>query len=95
MNSKLTYVAPVILAAVLSLPSFGASFIPPRRLVTVGGQGVSKKGDALPPLRYTYPVHREEWRREGLQMSVYDRPRRNLDIGRADRRMFFRDYVDR
>jgi len=53
------------------------------------------KRAALPTLRYTYPVHREEWRDEGLESRVFDRPRRNLDIGRGDRRSFFGDYVDR
>jgi hypothetical protein len=52
------------------------------------------KRAALPTLRYTYPVHREEWRDEGLERA-FDRPRRNLDIGRGDRRSFFEDYVDR
>ncbi len=47
--------------------------------------------NALPIRRYTYPVHREEWRREGLELRMFDRPRRNLDIGRGERARFFQD----
>jgi hypothetical protein len=46
---------------------------------------------ALSIRRYTYPVHREEWRREGLELRAFDRPRRNLDIGRGERVRFFQN----
>ena len=49
----------------------------------------------LPTLHHTYPLHREEWRREGLELRAFDTPRRNLDIGRGERIKFFKDYVDR